>query len=82
MRTTHMLSESIRISHATLAGLTAIPRPLLVSRVGRAVDLVLIWHERVRQRRQLRSLSTYMLRDIGLSRADVEGEASKPFWRA
>jgi uncharacterized protein YjiS (DUF1127 family) len=82
MRTTHMLSESIRTSHATLAGLTASPRPLLVSRVGRAVDLVLIWHERVRQRRQLRSLSTHMLRDIGLSRADVEGEASKPFWRA
>jgi uncharacterized protein YjiS (DUF1127 family) len=82
MRTTHMLSESIRTSHATLAGLTASPRPLLVSRVGRVVDLVLIWHERVRQRRQLRSLSTHMLRDIGLSRADVEGEASKPFWRA
>jgi uncharacterized protein YjiS (DUF1127 family) len=82
MRTTHMLSESIRTSHATLAGLTASPRPLLVSRVGRAVDLVLIWHERVRQRRQLRSLSTHMLRDIGLSRADVEGEASKPFWRS
>jgi uncharacterized protein YjiS (DUF1127 family) len=82
MRTTHMLSESIRTSHATLAGLTASPRPLLVSRVGRAVDLVLIWHERARQRRQLRSLSTHMLRDIGLSRADVEGEASKPFWRS
>jgi uncharacterized protein YjiS (DUF1127 family) len=77
-----MLSEPIHTSHATLAGLAASPRPLLVSRVGRAVDLVLIWHERARQRRQLRSLSTHMLRDIGLSRADVEGEASKPFWRS
>jgi uncharacterized protein YjiS (DUF1127 family) len=76
-----MLSESIRTSHATLAGLTARSQPWLASRVGRAVDLLLTWHERARQRRHLRSLNNYMLRDIGLSRADVEGEAAKPFWR-
>jgi uncharacterized protein YjiS (DUF1127 family) len=76
-----MLSESIRTWHATLAGLTARSRPWPASRVGRAVDLLLTWHERARQRRHLRSLGDYMLRDIGLSRADVEGEAGKPFWR-
>jgi uncharacterized protein YjiS (DUF1127 family) len=75
-----MLSEPIHTSHATLAGLTARSRPWVVSRVGRIVDLVLTWHERARQRRHLRSLDNYMLRDIGLSRADVEGEAGKPFW--
>ena len=75
-----MLSESIRTSRATLAGLTVRSRPWVVSRVGRIVDLVLTWHERARQRRHLRSLDNYMLRDIGLSRADVEGEAGKPFW--
>ena len=37
--------------------------------------------ERSRQRRALRGLSDTMLRDIGLSRADVEREASKPLWR-
>jgi uncharacterized protein YjiS (DUF1127 family) len=47
----------------------------------RAVDLVLIWHERARQRRHLESLNDRMLRDIGLTRADVLAEASKPFWR-
>jgi uncharacterized protein YjiS (DUF1127 family) len=76
-----MISESIRTSQATLAGLAMRPRPWLTSRVGRAVDLVLTWHERTRQRRQLRTLSNHMLRDIGLSRADLEGEAGKPFWR-
>jgi uncharacterized protein YjiS (DUF1127 family) len=76
-----MLSESIRTSRATLAGVTLRSRPWLASGVGRAVDLVLSWHERARQRRHLRSLGDYMLRDIGLSRADVEGEAGKPFWR-
>lgn len=48
---------------------------------GRAIDLLLIWHQRARDRRQLESLSEHMLRDIGLSRADVYAEASKPFWR-
>ena len=76
-----MLSESIRTSHATLAGLTATSRPWLASRVGRAVDLVLTWHERARQRRQLECLSDHMLRDIGLTRADVLAEATKRFWQ-
>ena len=49
--------------------------------VGGALDLLLIWHQRARDRRQLESLSDHMLRDIGLSRADVFAEASKPFWR-
>ena len=47
----------------------------------RAVDLLLLWQQRARDRRQLQSLSDHMLRDIGLTRADVFAEASKPFWR-
>jgi uncharacterized protein YjiS (DUF1127 family) len=47
----------------------------------RAADLLLIWHERARQRRQLLSLNDHMLRDLGLTRADVMAESSKPFWR-
>lgn len=37
---------------------------------------------RARQRRDLAALSEHSLRDIGLSRADVELEISKPIWRA
>lgn len=33
-----------------------------------------------RQRNALHALDDNMLRDIGLSRADVEREATKPFW--
>jgi uncharacterized protein YjiS (DUF1127 family) len=47
----------------------------------RAADLLLTWHERARQRRQLLTLNDHMLRDIGLTRADVLAESSKPFWR-
>lgn len=39
------------------------------------------WIERARMRRRLLALDDHMLRDVGLSRADVHGEASKPFWR-
>jgi uncharacterized protein YjiS (DUF1127 family) len=49
--------------------------------VQRAVDLLLTWQQRARDRQHLQSLNDHMLRDIGLTRADVFLEASKPFWR-
>jgi uncharacterized protein YjiS (DUF1127 family) len=45
------------------------------------VEVVLDWFERARERRHLSELSDHMLKDIGLSRADVEAEVVKPFWR-
>ena len=45
-------------------------------------DRLLTWQERARQRRALESLSDHMLRDIGLSRADVMAEATKRFWQS
>jgi uncharacterized protein YjiS (DUF1127 family) len=36
---------------------------------------------RARQRRDLAALSDHNLRDIGLTRGDVEIEIGKPFWR-
>jgi len=48
---------------------------------GRAADLFARWHRRVADRQHLLTLDDGMLRDIGLSRADVETEAGKPFWR-
>jgi uncharacterized protein YjiS (DUF1127 family) len=38
------------------------------------------WQERARQRRHLQALDDRLLRDIGLSRADVEFESGKRFW--
>ena len=46
----------------------------------RALDRLLTWQERSQQRHQLQQLNDYMLRDIGLSRADVLAEATKRFW--
>ena len=40
------------------------------------------WRDRLRSRRELAAMSERELRDIGLTRCDVGGEISKPFWRA
>ncbi len=34
-----------------------------------------------RERRALQSLDDAALKDIGITRADVDGEVGKPFWR-
>lgn len=55
-------------------------RPLKA--VQRASDLLLLWAERTQQRRALRRLDDHLLRDLGVTRTQVEAEAEKPFWRA
>ncbi len=46
-----------------------------------AVSFFACWRERETQRRQLRMLNDRMLRDIGLTRSDVDHEIRKPFWQ-
>ncbi len=40
------------------------------------------WQRRASERHHLRRLDDHLIKDLGLSRADVEGEAGKPFWTA
>lgn len=54
----------------------------LLSTLTNMLAVATVWHGRMQQRRQLRSLDDRILSDVGLSRADVEREASKPFWLA
>ena len=49
---------------------------------ARAVGLVLTWQQRARERRQLASMDEFGLKDIGLTRVDVQRESDKPFWQA
>ena len=39
------------------------------------------WQERARSRYLLQQLDDRMLRDVGLSRADVDRESAKYFWQ-
>jgi uncharacterized protein YjiS (DUF1127 family) len=72
------------VTSGTLSSSRPVARPaerIAGDRLVQAYEQVMSWLERVRQRRQLAQLSDHMLKDIGLSRADVEVELSKPFWR-
>lgn len=59
------------------------PRVKLVVRdaLVRAVDALVAWQVRARQRHHLAGLNDHLLKDIGLNRVDVLRETSKPFWR-
>lgn len=54
-----------------------LPATVLVATVSR----LLLWQERGRQRRHLAELSDHLLRDVGLTREDVQREFGKGFWR-
>ncbi len=40
------------------------------------------WQQRSAERQHLANISDFHLKDIGLSRADAQLEASKPFWQS
>jgi len=44
--------------------------------------VLLAWQARVSERHHLEDLPDYMLRDVGLTREEVDRESHKPFWRA
>ena len=48
----------------------------------RIVGVLYEWQRLASDRHHMRRLDDHILKDIGLSRADVEGEAGKPFWTA
>jgi uncharacterized protein YjiS (DUF1127 family) len=48
----------------------------------RAIRSLCCWFDRIAQRAALSELEDHLLRDIGRTRAQVEAEIRKPFWRA
>jgi len=57
------------------------PSATLADIAGALLKTVAVWRERARQRRVLATMDDYLLKDIGLTRVDVDHEAGKPFWR-
>jgi uncharacterized protein YjiS (DUF1127 family) len=54
----------------------------ILAAVFRGFEILLLWQRRANQRHAMAQLDDRMLRDLGLSRADVVWESRKPFWRA
>ena len=73
--------ENSRALPAFAAATGATLGALLARAAERLVVSVLAWHERAAQRRALMAMDDRALKDIGISRADVEMETRKPFWR-
>ena len=40
------------------------------------------WRRRARERRELGTLDSRTIRDLGLSPSDIQFEVNKPFWRS
>lgn len=78
-------SRGIAQSHAATGSATADIALWLLGLIRRALraalEHLLLWHDRAAQRRQLQMMDDRMLKDIGLTRADVDAETEKPFWR-
>jgi uncharacterized protein YjiS (DUF1127 family) len=73
---------SLAAGRPSLGGAATLPEGRSwLNALKRATKLFLSWHERARQRHHLEYLSDHMLRDIGLTRADVLAEITKPFWQ-
>jgi len=63
--------------------LRAFERPIAVIGKGlsQVVRLLFVWQSRSAQRLHLAQLDDRLLRDMGLSRADILLECEKPFWK-
>jgi uncharacterized protein YjiS (DUF1127 family) len=76
-----MWSESIEgrvgLGEAWIGVATALKLALLAS-----LAALVLWQERSRQRTHLAELSEHALKDMGMTRADVEREIDKFPWRA
>jgi uncharacterized protein YjiS (DUF1127 family) len=81
MSTVDLRSVRARPRQDRVSALAARQGWSLARGVRRAAECLLSWQERARQRHQLQCLSDHMLRDIGLTRADVLAESTRPFWR-
>jgi|GEM_PF-5136125 len=73
-----MERRSIEGIHARYGVRTALHR--LREPVWAAITRLQRWRQLSRDRSELAQLSDDCLRDIGLSRADVRREATRPFW--
>ena len=80
---TNPTSPSAGVAGPLLVGPARFPRFRMNVAIGcaRLVTLLRLWRQRAYERHYLRMMDERVLSDIGLTRADAEYLASKPFWR-
>lgn len=55
--------------------------PSLISRLQISLSRLKQYRQNAKQRKQLAQLPDYLLKDIGVTRAEALEEAEKPFWK-
>ena len=69
------------VSHSPrLAASRTLGMPWVARSFQRACNAIRSWRARMRQRNELLMLNVVELHDLSLTEADVNREASKPFW--
>lgn len=66
--------------HAAARFLPSLPSP--IQALVRVANVLAVWENRARERKTLAEMPPNLLKDIGISRVDVQREIDKPFWRA
>jgi uncharacterized protein YjiS (DUF1127 family) len=61
---------------------SAVAREMPRGRFDRALSSLRRWLDRADQRAALNDLDDYLLRDIGITRAEAQAETRKLFWQA
>ncbi len=81
MSATNCRDENLGVAGLYAYGTRAGLLDMLWRPVARLPATLLRWHRRAAERRHLSQLNDRLLKDIGLTRYDVEREVAKPFWR-
>ena len=55
--------------------------PQAIEQIVQDPGVLLTWYQRAHSRRQLATLESHRLNDIGISAMDAAAEARKPFWK-
>ncbi len=73
-------TERLLTNYQVAPRLTVVP-PRRETITARLHALFRKWRRRIRERRALAEFTDRDLRDIGITRVDVQNELAKPFWR-
>lgn len=70
----HLTGGIETFAQVVLKGIFTLPERLLRTLV--------VWQKRYEDRQRMADLDSHLLRDVGLDRAAIQAETSKPIWRA